>query len=148
MYHKQVGSHRLAFLRAGSLFTGRAPGGGIACGDGVPIVKMVAPLLLVAGVCGADAPNGPVGVWGAPPKLNAKPCCTAGDVGCPAPEPNPNGLGAGCCGGALVGPANANGVDDAGANCCEPNAGLAGADPNAPPLAGELNANGVAVAGC
>ena len=110
---------------------------------------MVLSLLPVAGVWGVDAPNGPVGVCGAPPpKLSVKPCCTAGDVGCPAPEPNPNGFGADCCGGALVGPANGNGVDGAGANCWEPNAGLAGADPKAPPLAGELNANGLAVAGC
>ena len=69
-------------------------------------------------------------------------------MGCPVPEPNPNGLAAGCCGGALVGPANGKGVDDAGANGCVPNAGLAGADPNAPPLAGELNANGAVVAAC
>lgn len=115
----------------------------------MPIVNMVLSLLPVAGVWGVDAPNGPVGVCGAPPpKLNEKACCTAGDVGCAAPEPNPNGFGEGCCGGALVGPANVNGVDGAGANCCEPNAGLAGADPNAPPLAGELNPNGVVVAGC
>ena len=69
-------------------------------------------------------------------------------MGCPVPEPNPNGFGAGCCGGALVGPAKEKGVDDAGANGCELNAGLAGADPNAPPLAGELNANEVLVADC
>jgi len=56
-------------------------------------------------------------------------------VGCPAPEPNPNGFVAGCCGGALAGPAKENGVDGAGANGWVPNAGLAGADPKAPPLA-------------
>jgi hypothetical protein len=143
--------HRLAlaFRRVGSFFTRRDPGGGTVFGDGAPIVKMALSLLPVPGVCGVDVPNGPAGVCGAPPpRLNVKPCCTAGDVGCPPPEPNPNGFGAGCCAGALVGPANGNGVDGAGANCCAPNAGLAGADPNAPPLAGGLNVNGAVVAGC
>lgn len=139
----------LAFLRVGSFFTRRAPGGGAACGDGAPIVKMALSLLPVVGVCVTDVPNGPVGVWETPPpKFNAKPCCAAGDAGCDAPEPNPNGFGAGCCGGALVGPANGNDEDDAGANDCVPNAGLAGADPNPPPLAGELNENEVVFAGC
>lgn len=112
-------------------------------------MKTGLPLLPVVGVCGVDAPNVPVGVCGVPPpKLNPKPCCcTAGDVGCPAPEPNPNGFGAGCCGGALAGPPKENGVDDVGARGCVPNAGLAGADPNAPPLTDEPNAKGVAVAG-
>jgi len=68
-------------------------------------------------------------------------------VGCRVPEPNPNGFDAGCCAGALAGPANWNGVDDAGANGCAPNAGLVGAEPNAAPLAGELNEKGVALVG-
>jgi len=38
----------LAFLRVGNFLTGRCPGGGAACDDGVPIVKMVPPL---PGVC-------------------------------------------------------------------------------------------------
>jgi hypothetical protein len=39
--------HRLvlAFLRVGNFLTGRCPGGGAACGDGVPIVKIALPLL-------------------------------------------------------------------------------------------------------
>jgi hypothetical protein len=69
-------------------------------------------------------------------------------VGCPVPEPNPNGFDAGCCGGALVGPPKANGAEDGGPNDCAPNAGLAGADPNAPPLAGDPNVNGVEDPGC
>ena len=111
-------------------------------------MKIAFPLEPVVGVCGVAAPNGPLGVCCAPPaKLNAKPCCTAGDVGCRVPEPNPNGFDAGCCAGALAGPANWNGVDDAGANGCAPNAGLVGAEPNAAPLAGELNEKGVALVG-
>ena len=112
------------------------------------MVKTGLPLLPVVGVCGADGPNAPVGVWGVPPpKLNPKPCCTAGDVASPAPEPNPNGLDAGCCGGALVGPPKENGADDVGARDCVPKAGLAGADPNPLPLTDEPNVKGVAVAG-
>jgi hypothetical protein len=45
--------HRLAlaFRRVGNFLTGRAPGGGgTACGDGAPIVKMGLPLLPVVGV--------------------------------------------------------------------------------------------------
>lgn len=57
----------MAFLRVGNFLTGRAPGGGAACGDGVPIVKIALPPLFVVWVCGVDVPNGPVGVGGMPP---------------------------------------------------------------------------------
>jgi hypothetical protein len=46
---KSVHRLALAFLRVGNFLTGRCPGGGAACDDGVPIVKMALPLLL--GVC-------------------------------------------------------------------------------------------------
>jgi hypothetical protein len=41
--------HRLVlgFLRVGNFLTGRCPGGGAACDDGVPMVKKVLPLLLL-----------------------------------------------------------------------------------------------------
>jgi hypothetical protein len=98
--HRKHAVYRLtlAFLRVGSFLTGRAPeGGGIAFGDWAPIVNMALPLSPVPGVCGVGVPNGAAGVCGVPPpKLNVKPCCMAGDVGCPAAEPNPNGFGAGC----------------------------------------------------
>lgn len=56
------------FLRVGNFLTGRAPGGGgAACGDGAPIVKMGLPLLPVVWVCGVDVPKDPVGVEGMPP---------------------------------------------------------------------------------
>ena len=56
--------HRLVLgLRVGSFLTGRLPGGGGGGGAPcIPIVKILLLLLPVVGVCGADAPNVPVGV--------------------------------------------------------------------------------------